>query len=384
MGFVNFFSQFANTMVNRYQEMTVYNSSEKAPQDYSSSLAPATPVSETPDDAYVANDENKKTDIPVSDSDDTTNTEPQVSDSDEATYGNPTVPSDDNIPETKESGDVSFFSRRAKLDYKMMLQFDLAAISSVAESLEDGDTSELTRFAAAGFGLSAGFDVKGVEIMETNMGDKLDPASIKQYKSRQKEMTMSRFGAQTKNFKLDSFYRESTRISKSMKFEDFGNYRRSVNKFALRYRLDSNFGFSNLEKFNVQTQAVAEAQPDKLSDYVNTAGAVAETSTPEMMRTFFNTVDEYLSAAETDLRAKAEEFFTMAVEQLGFAEETAGAVKDQLLGSIDSFFGRVNEAVDMLETKFVLPENQLMDNTEPPVTPDVPLNVDDKAEIAVA
>ena len=384
MGFVNFFSQFANTMVNRYQEMTVYTSNEKASRDYLASSAEHTPVTETPEDAYVDNDENKESEVPLTDSDDSTTSEPKVSDSKEAIYPKPTIPTDENLPETKESGDVGFFSRRAKLDYKMALQFDLAAISSVAESISEGDTTELTRFAAAGFGLSAGFDVKGVEIMETNMADKLDPATIKQYKSRQKEMTMSRFGAQSKNFQLNSFYRESSRISKSMKFEDFGNYRRSVNKFALRYRLDSSFGFANLEKFNVQTQQISEAQPDKLTDYVKSAGAVAETSTPEMMQTFFNTVDEYLSAAETDLRAKAEEFFTMVVEQLGFAEETVYAVKDQLLGSIDSFFGRVNEAVDMLESKFVLPENRLMDEIEPDVTPNVPLNADDKVEIAVA
>ena len=375
MGFGNFFSQVANNFMNHYRNMTDSVTFNRTPKHYTNSDTTVQPEKQIPTDSYIPTDDSHtQTEAP------TTATDRPKTDS--STYTNPAAPNDEALPADTETGDVSYFIRKARLDYKMTMQFDLAAIQSIAEKISDGETEELAEFAAAGFGLHAAFDVKGMEIIETNMADKLDYNGSVKYRSKDKSMFAQKFGAQSKNFNLQSFYRESSDVSRSMKVDVFDNYRRSVNKFALRYRLDSNFSFGFMNKFNVQTKQIAETDPANLNSYVTSAGNVAETSTPEMMATFFDTVDSYLNAAESDLRAKAEEFFTMATEQLGFAEETVSQVRDQLLGSIDSFFGRVDEAVGMLASKFVTPEIQQPEADI--IVPEIPTTTEDKAEIAIA
>jgi len=372
MNFVHFFSQFANNFKNHYQQLTESVQNNRTPNHFTQDKEAVKPESPEPKQAVDKYTPTEKANPEVQSSKD----EPK------ATYDKPVDRSDDTAPETDERQRAEFYSRRAKLDYKMNLQFDLAAIQGIAEQISDGDTESVTEFAAAGFGLNANLVAKGIEIIETNMADKLDADQSLSYRSRNRSVLAQRFGAQSKNFKLQSAYREASSVSRSMDVETFDNYRRSVNKFALRYRLDSNFSFGFVNKFNVQTKEVAETDPANLNNYINSAGNVAEMGTTEMMATFFDTVDQYLASAEADLTAKAEEFYTMAVEQLGFAEETVGMVRDQLIGSIESFFNRVDEAVNMLSSKFVTPEISTPEVDV--IVPDIPVSTEDKTELAIA
>lgn len=351
MNFINFFTQVANSLLNHYQQLTDSVRSSCSPDCNTTS----TDLTEQPQQASIPTDSY----VPSTDSSsETDNTAPTTEDSnsDSPTYTNPTEPNKDALPADTETGDVAYFIRKAKLDYKMALQFDLAAVQSVAEHIADGDTDQLSEFAAAGFGLHAAIDIKGMEIMKTNMTDGTDGNRNIQFHSKDRSKLAAKFAAQSKNFDLESFYRESTDVSRMMNVETFHGYRRAINKFALRYRLDSRFSFGFAQRFNVQTKQVAKTDPANLNNYVTTAGNVAEKGTAEMMQTFFDTVDQYLSASEKDLLAKADEFYAMAVEQLGFSEETASMVKDKIVDSIESFFGRVNDSVDLLQSKFVSPE----------------------------
>ncbi len=372
MGFSSFFNQIANNFRDHYQQMTNSVSTGRTPNHYYTDTAKdSVPQEQLPSDSYLPSSETEKP---------TTSSDPNKPSTDNPTYANPTEPNEENLPSGAESGEVGYISRRTTLDYKMMLQFDLHAIQGVAESIANGDTAEITEFAAGGVGLRAAFDIKSKEIIETNMAENVDGHSITKSKFKGSSRQAGAFGAQSRNFDVRSFYDESTKISKSMKTEEAGGYRRSVNKFALRYRMDSKFNFSFMNKFNVQTKQMSETDPSNLESYVKSAGNVAESGTNEMMSTFFDTVDSYLGAAESDMLAKAEEFFTMAVEELGFAEETVAFVKDQLVNSIESFFGRVDDAVSMIASKFVAPTPEVAEL--PVIQPEIPPNNNDLAEIA--
>ncbi len=371
MEFSSFFNQIANNFRDRYQQMTNSINIGRKPQHYNTEpTKEPIPQEQLPSDAYLPSNESEK---PTSSTD--------IAKTNDPTYKNPTEPNEENLPTTPESGDVAYFSRKSKLDYKMMLQFDLSAIQGVAESIEDGETRGLSEFAAGGFGLKAAFDIKSSEIIETNMAEQTDGRTMAKSKMKNKSRLAGAFGAQSRNFNIESFYNESTKMSSSMKSESVDGYRRTVNKFALRYRMDSKFSFQFANKFNVQTKQISESDPSNLDNYINSAGNVAQSGSTEMMATFFDTVDGYLNAAESDMLSKAQEFFDLAVNELGFSEEAVTMVKDQLVDSIESFFGRVDDAVSIMASQFV-PQTQVI-NEQPVVIPDIPTNKEDTADIAL-
>ncbi len=386
MQFSSFFNQVANNFRDRYQQLTDSISIGRTPKYYTDSSKETAPKEQIPIDSYVPSSKLEK---PRSSTDNdkhktekpSTSTENDKHKVDDSTYKKPSEHNNDKKTEDSKTGEVGYYNRKTTLDYKMKLQFDLRAIQGIAEKIADGDTREITEFAAGGFGLKAAFDIKSKEIIETNMAENIDGKLVVKSKMKNKSKFAGAFGAQSRNFNVQSFYKESTKISKSMKAEASEGYRRTVNKFALRYRMDSKFNFSFINKFNVQTKQISETDPKNLEGYVKSAGNVAESGTTEMMGKFFDTVDSYLNAAESDMVAKAEEFFTMAVEELGFAEDTVALVKDQLVNSIESFFGRVDDALSMMSSQFIPKAPEVAEL--PVILPEIPTNKEDIADIAV-
>lgn len=255
-------------------------------------------------------------------------------------------------PNVKPDGTYEF-TREAKLNYSMDLRFDMAAISQVARSLSEGDVETLDQFAAAGFGLKAALDIKGSQVIqESGEGVEGDAG-----KSAQKDTAgarqASKFAYQDRDFQMESFYKESTDVSRSLKVDSRENYRRAVNKFAMRFRLDSGFSMAFAQRFNVQTKQVAESTPESLNNYLDTSGNLAEKGTTEMMATFFNTVDQYLNEAHDQLISVATESFDTAAAELGFSGEMVDAARDTFVGTIDSFFQRVDNAIAGLEARFL-------------------------------
>ena len=187
MGFSSFFNQIANNFRDHYQQLTDSVSRGKTPNYYSSDKASESkPAEQLPADTYLPSSEAEKPN---------NSTETNTPKSDTPTYQNPTEPNPNNLPTDSQSGEVGYMKRTTTLDYKMMLQFDLAAIQGVAESIADGDTQEITEFAGGGFGLRAAFDIKSKEIIETNMAQTADGKNISKSNMRSKSRLAGAFGA---------------------------------------------------------------------------------------------------------------------------------------------------------------------------------------------
>ena len=242
--------------------------------------------------------------------------------------------------------------RQATLDYSMRLEFNLAAIARTAQSLSGGNLQSVDEFAAAGFGLNADLHFQGQQTVETTGAAAGDTKSKSKQKLSYSARQASQFSYQSTNFALQSAYNESTDVARSLKVSERDGYRRSVNKFALRYSLDNSFSFSFVNRFNVQTRQVSEQVPESLSDYVSTAGNLAEKGSSEMMATFFDAVDQYLAQAEETLTANATASFDMAAEELGFSGQLVDTARDKFVSTIGSFFDRVDAAIDGLESMF--------------------------------
>ncbi|MEA3296972.1 MAG: hypothetical protein U9R56_03830, partial [candidate division Zixibacteria bacterium] len=199
-------------------------------------------------------------------------------------------------------------------------------------------------------------------------------------KNWSKAIQSTRLAYQDRNFALQAFHREAEDIRRSLDVKVRNGHRRVTNKVALRFRMDNRFELSFLNRFNVQTKNVAETAPDAVGSYLDSTGNVTEKGTTEMMTAFFNAVDSYLNGSEEKIIAKASEFFDMAASELGFSSEIVDAAREQLLGTVESFFNRVDMAVDKLESNFY-PTIDAASDVEPAAT--IPL-VEDTEQLAVA
>lgn len=261
-----------------------------------------------------------------------------------------------NSPVAKNADGTYYYRREARLDYQLDLRFDLATIARSVQQLSEGDTAEIQNLIAGGFGLSADFTASGYERIATNMTD----GTAADGKSIQKQMTRNssalaiaeRFAQQDRAYALQGFYRQASKVRSSLHESVKDGHRQTTNKIAIRFQMDSKFSFALAERFNIQTQQVAEQKPDSLNGYLDSAGQVASSGTADLMAKFFDAVDGYLADSESSVRSQVDEFFTMATEQLGFDAGLVAAARDQLLGSVDSFFDRVSSAMGSLEALY--------------------------------
>jgi hypothetical protein len=285
-----------------------------------------------------------------------------------------------------------FFRRKAHLDYQLDLRFDLHAITQTVQQFSEGDLEALEELTAANFGLAAAMGFKGKQVVETNMpeveGEALPPTQTNE-RSLTRAHQVQHIAVQSRNFALRAFHHEATHTMKSLKVTEQDGYRRTVNKFAYRFTMDSRLSFAFLERFNVQTQDVAEQMPESLGDYLTSAGNTAEKATPEIIGAFFDAVDAYLEGAEEQIIEKVNQFFDMAAEELGLSDELVDVARDHLLETIESFFNQVDNALADLESRFV--PSDLVQPTLPAGEPEIlpaeyenPAVSEKKAEIAVA
>lgn len=371
MGISEFFNSIAGNFINRYRELarqtnylpkiatpTEVEPTATTPAADSVEISPeaqkaagsnsSTPTTKTTEDAPAANEENS-----------------EVSDSDDNAPATAEQPADENLSDYTKK-----LKRLSRLDYKMDLEFNLTSLSSVIQSLSEGDTSAVEEFAAANFGLSADMSFRGFQQVNAQGdfdADQQVANSRGGYASRQ----AAQYSAASKNFRVDSFMNEATSLRRGMHQSSHGNHYLAVNKFALRYQYDAGMDFSFLNRFNIQTKQVSDTMPESLNNYLTSAGNVAQSGTTEMMASFFDAVDAYLAQAETDLSAKADQFFSMAAEELGLSGDLVNVAKDNLIGTIDSFFDRVNSAVDMLQQQYAPAIAQPEVEIEPVVDPTV-------------
>ncbi|MFH1686272.1 MAG: hypothetical protein ABIE70_01965 [bacterium] len=276
---------------------------------------------------------------------------------------------DEFLPSSSEpSGESATYSflRQAKLDYKMKLAFDLDAVTMLAESYADGDLQSLEEFAAGGFGFRGDFQLSGQQMIEETAADPSAQGSRREFAN---ESTRQRGLAayQDRSFRAESFYREAMKTRRSLHETVRDGHRKAVNSLEMRYRLDSRFQFSFLSQFNRQTESLGAEQPDQLPQYFDNVDGLAQKASPDMMAGFFDTVQAYLDQAEEQMLSQATQAFELAAAELGFEGGAVAMTKDQLVGTIEGFFARVDQALEQVESAFVAPEPQLA-----PTAPVVP------------
>ena len=282
----------------------------------------------------------------------------------------------DKSPVSKQPDGTYYYRREARLDYQLDLRFDLAAIAHTAQRVAEGDVAAVNRLMAGGFGLSAEFSASGYEKIATNMVEQEQDQPVnritKQLMKNQSTMAIAqRFAQQDRAFALDGFYNEASRVRRSLHESVREGHRRTTNRIAIRFQTDSQFSFALAERFNVQTQQVAEKRPDSIGSYLDSAGKVADTGTADMMSAFFDAVEGYLADSESAMVQKVERFFTMAAEELGFDSSQVAIARERLLGSIESFFDRVDGAMDTLQVSFDgVPSSERNTLAPPPPLPE--------------
>lgn len=265
-------------------------------------------------------------------------------------------PTDTKEPAPSSPAEPTYsYLSRSRLDYRMNLRFDLSTIVQTASELNEGESASLTSLAAGGFGLSTDLRFKGSQVIERVANGDLqesDRTSLRQ-KGMSRSSSVSQFAMQDKNFGLQAFHREAGQIKRTLRLNNVEGHSTAVRKFALRFRSDSSFQFASLQRFNVQTQQVSEGEPSRLGEYLEAAGGMAEKGTNEMMAAFFDAVDTHLEGAEDRLIAQANAAFDLAASELGFSQELVDFARDNMVGTIEGFFNRVEAAVEALESRFV-------------------------------
>ncbi|MCP4684795.1 MAG: hypothetical protein GY867_05030 [bacterium] len=373
MDITGFLATVANNMKNRYLSMA---------QDMSAGRTPNHFKSLPTEQAVPAEKAEVEAQQPRVDSYEPSDSSKTATDKNAPAVENQTKTDDPQTGQTpveKQPDGTYYYKRKAELEYKLDLSFNLAAVMQTVERIEDGDTAAIDEFAAAAFGLNADFALKGYQKVKTNMTEETDPYKRRSFSAARTRST-GRMAAQTKNFALESFYKESSKVRRSLKESVRGDHYRAVNKFSVRYRMDNQFSMAFADRFNVQTQRVADQAPSAVGDYVNSAGDIAVGGSTELMSTFFDAVDGYLDGAEQGLLDKVTTFFDQAAGELGFSGAQVEMAREHLTGTIESFFDRVETAIDGIETQFVpqtqIPEAPEAPEIEAPVaevdTPDVP------------
>ena len=390
---LNFFNQIANSFRDHYYNLvrtlddaSTYNN-RRIPQ-----VEPTVENQPQPTDQYLPSPEAAAL---------AKSTSPQELETKPA-EASPDEPASSETPEDKTPTEVApeknpdgtyYMKRYARLDYGMTLQFDLATLSRTVEQAAEGDSRAVEEFIAAGFGLRADMAFNGMErITESaNRGETPKQSTNELQKSSGKASQAGAFAANSRNFALNSFFKEASSIRSSSHVINNHGHRLAINKFALRFSLDSRFDMSYLNRFNVQTRQVADQKPEAVNSYINSAGDLAASGSAEMMGAFFDAVGQYLNDTESKLIANATDAFDRAAAELGFEGSLVDAAKDQLVGSIESFFDRVDSAVTDLRGQYLpvseaggspLPEGAVIID-DPKPTGD-PAMLDESGHLAVA
>ncbi len=296
-----------------------------------------------------------------------TGTTDQVTDTDTETPAPGGQPTDPQPTEPQPDSTYSYV-RKARLDYKLTLKFDMSAMLQTVTKLADGEIESIEQLAAAGFGLTTDFKLKGKQIVRETGGDTSGEALRLKQMDRTKSRNVGKFKVQSRDFNMKAAYKEATDSRSSLDVKAKDNARQAINKISLRYRSDNRFSFAFAERFNRQISEVNKEMPEATGQYADTAGDVALNGSTEMMGTFFDAVDGYLEKAEGKTLESVSKFFAQAAEALGFSGEQVQAAAEHLTGTIESFFDQVGEAVSQMEARFVPSDNG---QSEQPDTSDV-------------
>jgi hypothetical protein len=293
-------------------------------------------------------------------------------------------PNPDDAP-AEQAPTVAAKRVRAEAEIRMRMSFSLRTIASAVERLENGELTASEAFEKTRIALSVDMSARGRSVTDTELveGQEFAPQSATS-KLKLQQQAAARYGAESGDFKLRGFLRDAMKIRDRLSVEQQGAHQRVVRQFELRYRFDAKFSLSHLERFNANTEAVNQAAPDQTSGFLAASGALAKSGSNEMVSAFFDAVENYLDSAHDQLTQSVDYFVDAASSQLG--ELSQGMVSDLeglLTGRIDAFFGRVEESLSQLESRY-LPQAPVPPPpaVEPPSSPAV--TDEEKAAVAVS
>lgn len=387
MDLTSFFAAAADTLLNRYRSLAGYDRHQSPPvADSETSTANRRPAMR-PDEYLPANTPQRTTPTPPAQQPDQakpteTPKQDSVQLSPQATE--PPAEQPQTSPNVKPDGTYSFV-QKSQLNYRLDLRFDMSAVTSTVAALAEGDTQAVQQYAAAGFGFHAGLAFDATQVTRTN-AEQPEQAAQRNTMSLLRAGKANLFEMVSRDFRARGFSRDSLRVQNMLKENQRDAFRHTVSRFSLRYRMDTSFNFSFLQRLNIQTEQVAQQQPEAVPSYLQSAGNVAEKGTPDMMAGFFDAVDAYLGNAEGKLIDKVNAFFDMAAEQMGFSEDMVSIAREQMVDSVESFFSRVDTAMNQMEARFV-PVGQLpAEEPAIPAQPTEPMPVEplDPEEDAVS
>jgi hypothetical protein len=355
-------SQYLNKYLNRAQDGV-----SKLPPGLNRELLPGTAanpersgLAKKINDAYIPSDSTPdQPSVPIYTKPETVTDQPVEAgttkpDSDITTPKAADKTTDESADTTPAVATPVTISRQAELGYNLTLQFDLAAFTRTIEKMADGGLTQTDQLAMASFGLSTEFSLSGKEVINLDSGQAVDQNGHAVARQSLKQRQANMFAAQSRDFQAFSFQREATDVRQMVEIKFKDNARRAVNKFALRYRSDSQFSFSFAQRLNVQTKQVSAEAPDSVGKYLDSAGEVAVSGTDQMMAAFFDAVEGYLAANKEQTAASVSAFFNEAATALGFSgTDMANYASANLTDTIDNFFERVSAAVADLRTLYL-------------------------------
>ncbi len=332
IGLNSFFSNFATQYIAKYQARVVYFN-----------IPRPTAIAETPTNSLA--DTSQPADTHAAPSSANTSVEPApnaISTAPETTT--PTDSADITPASEKPTTETTESALYTQLRYKLRMQFDLRALEETAVAVAHrGDKTHVAiESAEAGsFGLHVDFALAGLRVQKT----------------------VTEQGSPDTPVNPDEIAATAAKLNAGQK----AAYSTAVNRFAMRYRSDSQFAFSNFSRFQGQIHAVREKDSSAVTPYAQLSGDLASGATNDTMAQFFDAVDSYLEQNEQSLTEVIEKAFASAQKELGMSESVMTSAAQQLKSLVSGFFDRAQNAVAILRDRFAAAGNNSIET--PPTQP---------------
>lgn len=247
---------------------------------------------------------------------------------------------------------ATYENKFSHLRYKLNLEFNMESFERTLHRLStisDGESTEISesfeQLLGANFGLKTDLALFGHSATQSAVANVDGAASYKNGSGK---------------FLARGLQKQALGLKSALPSASRGAYQLAVNRFALRYKSDTNFSLAHFNRFQSQVSALNGSAA--LDGYNGAAGELAGTASNDLMSAFFDTVQSHLGESEAALIEKVQQFFDIAASELGMSEASLDAAEAQLTGSIESFFDRVGQAVSSqaarysIETTAVEPE----------------------------
>jgi len=253
-------------------------------------------------------------------------------------------------PSQKAEPGTYSFQRKAELKYSMKLQFDLGVFTRTVEKIANGDLQSIESAMAGEFGFAADLNFSGYQTLQDNGQVDADSSLFRNAASGVKNQSAAALSS--RDVSLQAFRSEASSIRRNMVSHLRDGHRLATNSLSFRFQMDNKMSARVLHQFNAQTTAIATDQPDVAPSYFGATDQMALQAPTQAVERFFNLVENHLSNYEQQLTAKAEGFFDTAASELGFSGALVDSAKENLMGSIDSFFNRVEGAMSRMESHY--------------------------------